>query len=472
MEILKTNYNVNELVHYQKDDDGLFSLLKLLHFECNKKNVFVHGVFCNHDNLIEDGYAPTENKNTSLLYSEGEIVRLDNIFKGLFNNRQFSESKGGIFNVYFFGSSTVYQPFVKHEDSLHCTIVKSIDEVGLCESIGFNHRFGERVAIISIIEKIQNGIIKKGDHVIFIRDGGMTEHEDLLGNITFDTTEVTFDKQSMFFDDKGHLSEKGIKKISFKIDKLINDKSVLPLCDNTIDFEKAEQTINEIKTFLSEKSLAFDKTFLDFQKYLQENKDHKALRCGSILVNCNPITLGHQFLIDTACSYVDRLYLFVIESEMNEFSFEDRFNMVKMNYEDNNKVTVLKGGKFMCSEYIIPDYFNKSEKVVSGHVEGLEFESFCFGRKIAPILNIKEIWLGEEPSCKLTNYYNSFMQQSMVAYGIDVNIINRKRKLGGVISASSVRAYIVNGEFSKVKRLVSPKTFSYLTETKRIQNNK
>jgi len=50
---------------------------------------------------------------------------------------------------------------------------------------------------------------------------------------------------------------------------------------------------------------------------------------GAIVVNANPFTLGHRYLIETASRQVDRLLIFVVENDVSRFPFQDRFRLVK-----------------------------------------------------------------------------------------------------------------------------------------------
>ena len=88
--MIKTNYNRDELVHYKVDDNGISALLNLLHRECFTNGIFLYGVFCKHDNMIEDGYSETNNQHSEILYTEGDIFRLDSLVKKQFNNRNIS----------------------------------------------------------------------------------------------------------------------------------------------------------------------------------------------------------------------------------------------------------------------------------------------------------------------------------------------------------------------------------------------
>lgn len=50
---------------------------------------------------------------------------------------------------------------------------------------------------------------------------------------------------------------------------------------------------------------------------------------GSIVMNCNPFTLGHRYLIEYASKYVDYLYIFVVEEDKSFFPFSDRIDLIK-----------------------------------------------------------------------------------------------------------------------------------------------
>ena len=53
---------------------------------------------------------------------------------------------------------------------------------------------------------------------------------------------------------------------------------------------------------------------------------------GAMAMNCNPFTRGHRYLIEQAQKMVDFLYVFVVEEDSSDFSFKDRFAIVKANF--------------------------------------------------------------------------------------------------------------------------------------------
>ncbi|MGJ8547025.1 MAG: hypothetical protein ACSHWZ_16385 [Sulfitobacter sp.] len=184
---------------------------------------------------------------------------------------------------------------------------------------------------------------------------------------------------------------------------------------------------------------------------------------GSVAVNCNPITKGHLALLEFARSQVDYLYILVIEEDKSAVSFDDRLKMVEAACAHWPNVKILRGGQFVCTEYIAPEYFDKDAVDQVGG--DFHLESFYFGTFIAPELGITKIFLGEEPICKVTRAYNAHMQIAMPHYGIDLTIIPRIAAAdGNPISASRVRAFAKEGNWQAVQQLMPEAAYEYMRE--------
>ena len=77
------------------------------------------------------------------------------------------------------------------------------------------------------------------------------------------------------------------------------------------------------------KKLKINKTYQSvLAKINLHNTDEKP-KIGAIVMNCNPFTYGHEYLIDIASKLVDLLFVFVVEENKSVFSFENRFSMVR-----------------------------------------------------------------------------------------------------------------------------------------------
>ena len=83
---------------------------------------------------------------------------------------------------------------------------------------------------------------------------------------------------------------------------------------------------------------------------------------GAAVMNCNPFTKGHRYLIETAAKECDRVYVFVLSEDRSEFSAKDRMEMVKRGVADLPNVTVLPTGPYLISSATFPTYFLKERE--------------------------------------------------------------------------------------------------------------
>ncbi len=181
-------------------------------------------------------------------------------------------------------------------------------------------------------------------------------------------------------------------------------------------------------------------------------------------MNCNPFTLGHQYLVEYAAAKVTRLYIFVVEEDRSAFPFKDRIELVRQGVKYIPNVEVLPSGKFIISQQTFSGYFNKAElqDVAVDSSEDVEI----FGKEIASELGITIRFAGEEPTDNVTRQYNETMKRILPRYGIEFHEIPRKVLGEEVISASKVREALHAGDFDKIKKLVPESTFKYLREHK------
>ena len=199
-----------------------------------------------------------------------------------------------------------------------------------------------------------------------------------------------------------------------------------------------------------------------YKEFLQKNKIHRQLSVGAIVMNANPFTLGHQYLIEQAAGQTDVLYVFVVEEDKSYFSFVDRIKMVMMGTRYLKNVKVLPSGKFIISSITFSDYFDKEN--LQGNVVDTSLDLETFARQIAPCLDIVVRFVGEEPFDKVTRQYNTRMKEILPQYGIELKEIPRKEDDGEPISASRVRRYLQNNEWGKIHKIVPETTFNYLKE--------
>ena len=183
---------------------------------------------------------------------------------------------------------------------------------------------------------------------------------------------------------------------------------------------------------------------------------------GTIVMNCNPFTLGHRYLIEQALKQCDYLVIFVVEEDKSIFPFEDRLQLVVEGTADLPNVIVIPSGRFIISSLTFSEYFNKSE--LQERVVDTSMDVLLFAREIAPCLHIKKRFTGEEPFDAVTRQYNESMGKILPEHGIEFIEIPRAGVDGEVISASRVRALLEKKEFDAVQALVPDTTFRYLIE--------
>ncbi|WP_294794913.1 [citrate (pro-3S)-lyase] ligase [uncultured Fenollaria sp.] len=188
---------------------------------------------------------------------------------------------------------------------------------------------------------------------------------------------------------------------------------------------------------------------------------------NAIVMNANPLTLGHEYLVDKALEDPRDLIIFVLEEDASYFSTRDRYELVKKHYQDNNRVKIYKSGPYIISRATFPTYFLKKDtdrlKVYT------ELDAKIFAKRIAKDLNIKKRYFGSEPIDKVTEKYNEMMKKILSEYGIATEFIERKTIDGEVISASKVRECYEN-DFSACKKYLSSDVYELL-EIKRSGNN-
>lgn len=202
-----------------------------------------------------------------------------------------------------------------------------------------------------------------------------------------------------------------------------------------------------------------------YKKFAMKYKiDHLQGEVGAIVMNCNPFTKGHRYLIEYAARRVDKLLIFVVEEDLSTFSYKDRFAMVQLGTEDIENVTVLPSGKYNISRSTFAQYFEKDKPIEC--VDSMEYDCRIFGEVIAPIMNISCRFVGEEPQDIVTANYNQTMKDIFPLYGLELFEIPRKKEENGqdVISASRVRKALQVQSWEEIERLLPESSIRYIKE--------
>ena len=179
---------------------------------------------------------------------------------------------------------------------------------------------------------------------------------------------------------------------------------------------------------------------------------------AALVMNANPFTLGHQYLVETASAACDTLHIFVLSEDASLVPFAVRKKLVKEGVAHLPNVVLHDSGPYIISNATFPSYFLKDESaVINGHAR-LDLAVFT---RIAQALNVTIRYVGQEPTSQVTGIYNDIMAQALPEAGIDCRIIKRKEAAGKAISASTVRQAIQQEDWETLKTLVPQTTLDY-----------
>ncbi len=220
------------------------------------------------------------------------------------------------------------------------------------------------------------------------------------------------------------------------------------------------------------------KTITDFQNDLAVYKQTARTNdIASIVVNCNPFTNGHKYLIEKASGENEWVYLFVVQEDLSVFPFEKRWEIISKGISHLNNVIMIPGGDYIVSGKTFPSYFLKGtgeEERIAGQCE-LDIE--IFRKYIVPVLGINKRYVGTENYCNTTAAYNKAMKKLLPEKGIKLIETERIKSVADneshYISASVIREAIKNNELDKYLDFLPEVTKNFLLseEAEEIKEN-
>ena len=362
--------------------------------------------------------------------------------------------------IYMFGNSVCYGVGTDDEYTIASVLQREmLKEKGHNSYAVLNCSNGGGLNYKQQCDSFKYHMPQDGDIVVFV----MTDAGELLKDV--------YEKHFIWVDGKEVLNRPHDLGEIFIDFNHVNAKGY-EACGKLLARKLLENNLTENVSEMNEKTIApqmsgmvlDDKQEAELQKYLETiavfKKDEVAGTIGSIVMNCNPFTLGHRYLIETVSKKCDVLYIFVVEEDKSIFSFEDRIELVRRGTKDLSNVIVIPSGKFIISQLTFNAYFQKEEN------NDIEIDPTndvqLFATRIAPTLGITKRFAGDEPLDKITNQYNSTMKRVLPRFGLEFEVIKRKEEGGEVISASRVRRLLQNKEFEKIQRIVPVTTYDYL----------
>ncbi|MEG2869454.1 MAG: [citrate (pro-3S)-lyase] ligase [Terrisporobacter sp.] len=179
----------------------------------------------------------------------------------------------------------------------------------------------------------------------------------------------------------------------------------------------------------------------------------------ALVMNCNPFTLGHRYLIEKVSSENKNVIVFLVEEDKSVFPFENRFELVKKGVKDLKNVIVVESSEYIISSATFPNYFLKESD--DSLKEYTKIDCNIFGKYFCDKFNIKSRYVGSEPCCIVTNMYNESLKEILPKYNVNVNIVERIKNNDKVISASKVRLLLSQGKVEETKSIVPKETYEF-----------
>lgn len=198
-----------------------------------------------------------------------------------------------------------------------------------------------------------------------------------------------------------------------------------------------------------------------FSHYLdglyKADKDYNNV--ASLVINANPFTKGHLYLVEKAARENDLVHLFIVTDDLSDFDYKTRRKLVMESTSHLKNIICQECKDYIISSATFPSYFIKNEPDVIRAQAELDAKIFT---KIAKRLGIKKRYIGTEIPGSTTDIYNQSLIKILPAAGIEVELVERIKIYGENISASKVRSLIKEGNFGGIKPLVPKPTYDFI----------
>jgi [citrate (pro-3S)-lyase] ligase len=185
---------------------------------------------------------------------------------------------------------------------------------------------------------------------------------------------------------------------------------------------------------------------------------------AAIVMNCNPITNGHLYLIEKAAKENNHVIIFLVEEDQSVFPFKTRLELVSKSIKHLKNVQVVPSTPYIISNATFPTYFLKKLNDVAK--QQMILDVTIFKKYFIPICGIQKRYVGSEPTDETTEAYNQTMKSLIKDQLV---IVDRIAHQGKIISASYVRMLAKEKKFDFIKPLVPRATYQFLKSKKGVK---
>ncbi len=204
----------------------------------------------------------------------------------------------------------------------------------------------------------------------------------------------------------------------------------------------------------------FENRLLPIVEKLTRIKKQLNLEIGqtaAIVMNCNPVTNGHLYLIETCAKENTNVLIFLVEENKSVFTFDIRYALLKKATSHLKNVHIIPSTQYIISRATFPTYFLKELNEASKLFMRIDIAIFM--KYFMPIFSIDKRYVGDEPLDPTTNAYNETMKLML---NEQLVIVKRLEKDQTVISASLVRKMAKYQDYESIKALVPKATYQFL----------
>lgn len=186
----------------------------------------------------------------------------------------------------------------------------------------------------------------------------------------------------------------------------------------------------------------------EYRKYLASLA--RPGRNGAIVMNANPFTKGHRYLVEQAASQVDNLYVIVVKEDRSRFPYVERKTMIEAGCAGLDNVVVCEGSDYAISAATFPTYFLKKLDDATDTQIALDLDLFM--NHIAKPLGVTVRFAGSEPEDALTRRYNELMAE--ILPGTSVAVVRQDHQPDSeLVEGSAVRQARRPIDFVEIPRL-------------------
>ncbi len=268
--------------------------------------------------------------------------------------------------------------------------------------------------------------------------------------------------ESEIFVDYIHFSPQGNRIIGKEISRFVKNLLTVDSLDKkTLTALKSEyrSIVNERKGDKASKFFDNEK-FNNFLSILREASHGKKDGGAVMVMNANPFTFGHLYIIEESLRMFEHLYVLVVQDDHTVVPFEDRIRLITEGTKHLKGLTIIPSSEYVVSTVTLPEYFNKEKAELVSVDASRDIELFT--NYVMPALNVKTRVAGEEPYCLVTREYNRQLKTCFKNAGLHFVQIERRKNGEEYISASKVRRALVNNDYITIKKYVPETTYTYL----------